>query len=101
MKILSGVKINVTDKPQDGRILSIPKMTALISGLHSATITASVVMRLLRSSSVGLGFDELGIRTIVPTAETGGGEAERHDHNDRTDRIREDYNALCGIEKIE
>ncbi len=64
MKILSGVKINVTDKPQDGRISIYTKndRVDIRASFLPTNYGESVVMRLLRSSSVGLGFDELGIR---------------------------------------
>jgi len=64
MKILSGVKINVTDKPQDGRISIYTKedRVDIRASFLPTNYGESVVMRLLRSSSVGLGFDDLGIR---------------------------------------
>ncbi len=64
MKYLAGVKINITDKPQDGR-LSIFMKTDRIDIRASFLPTnfgESVVMRLLRSSAVGLEFGYLGIR---------------------------------------
>ena len=64
MKILAKVKINVSDKPQDGR-MSIFLKDGRIDVRMSFLPTnhgESVVMRLLRSSSVGLSFDALGIR---------------------------------------
>jgi type IV pilus assembly protein PilB len=64
MKVLAKVKINVTDKPQDGR-LSIDTKKERIDIRASFLPTnfgESVVMRLLRSSTVGLGFEDLGIR---------------------------------------
>lgn len=63
-KALSGVKINISDKPQDGRI-SINLKNERIDIRASFLPTAfgeSVVMRLLRSSSVGLTFKDLGIK---------------------------------------
>lgn len=64
LKVLSGVKINITNKPQDGRI-SIHTKAERVDIRASFLPTAfgeSVVMRLLRSSSVGLAFEDLGIR---------------------------------------
>ncbi len=65
MKIISAVKINVADKPQDGRITIYTKKDRIdirVSFLPTA-YGESVVMRLLRSSSVSLAFEELGIRS--------------------------------------
>ncbi|MFA7702449.1 MAG: ATPase, T2SS/T4P/T4SS family, partial [Patescibacteria group bacterium] len=67
MKILAGVKINIEDQPQDGRysiFLSNEKIDVRSSFLPTA-YGESVVMRLLRSSSVGLPFEELGLRPEV------------------------------------
>ncbi len=64
-KILTKVKINISNKPQDGR-MSIFMKDDRIDIRASFLPTAygeSIVMRLLRSSSVGLGFEELGIRS--------------------------------------
>lgn len=64
MKIISGVKINISDKPQDGRIsifLKSERIDIRVSFLPTA-FGESVVMRLLRSISVGLDFEDLGIR---------------------------------------
>ncbi|MEK7165075.1 MAG: GspE/PulE family protein [Patescibacteria group bacterium] len=64
LKLLSHLKINITDKPQDGRIsIELPddKLDIRVSMLPTSW-GESVVMRLLRSSSVGLQFDALGIR---------------------------------------
>jgi len=64
LKFLAGVKLNVTDKPQDGR-LSIHMKEDRVDIRASFLPTnygESVVMRLLRSSSVGLAFNDLGIR---------------------------------------
>lgn len=67
MKILAKVKINITDKPQDGRfsvILSDRKLDVRVSFLPTA-YGESVVIRLLDSSSESLQFDSLGIRSEV------------------------------------
>ncbi len=64
MKILAGVKINIEDKPQDGRY-SIYLDNDTVDVRSSFLPTAygeSVVMRLLKSQSVGLSFEELGLR---------------------------------------
>ncbi len=64
MKILAGVKINIEGKPQDGRysiFLSKERIDVRSSFLPTA-YGESVVMRLLRSSSVGLPFEDLGLR---------------------------------------
>lgn len=63
MKLLAGVKINITEKPQDGRftiLLSDEKVEVRVSFLPTAA-GESVVMRLLRSGAVNLSFGELGI----------------------------------------
>jgi len=64
MKLLAGVKINIIDKPQDGRLsiyLTNDRIDIRVSFLPT-NFGESVVMRLLRSSAVGLEFDDLGIR---------------------------------------
>ncbi|MBU1075320.1 GspE/PulE family protein, partial [Patescibacteria group bacterium] len=64
IKSMSGMKLNITDIPQDGRIsiqLSDDIIDVRVSTLPSA-YGESVVMRLLVSSLVGLGFNQLGIR---------------------------------------
>lgn len=67
MKLLAKVKINITEKPQDGRFtifLNDDKIDIRSSFLPTS-FGESVVMRLLKSSSVGLPFEELG---LTPTA---------------------------------
>lgn len=67
LKILSKVKINITDKPQDGRFaiaLSDRKLDVRASFLPTA-YGESVVLRLLDSSAVALEFENLGIRDEV------------------------------------
>lgn len=64
LKLLSGVKINVEDVPQDGRItiyLASEKIDIRVSFLPTA-FGESVVMRLLRPKAIALEFDNLGIR---------------------------------------
>ncbi|MFA6424199.1 MAG: GspE/PulE family protein [Candidatus Magasanikbacteria bacterium] len=64
IKLLSALKINVTDRPQDGRVT-----LALQSGNLDVRVSTmptihgeSVVMRILHSGSKGVTFDELGLR---------------------------------------
>ncbi|GMU25963.1 GspE/PulE family protein [Patescibacteria group bacterium] len=64
LKLLAGVKINITDVPQDGRItiyLTEEKIDVRVSFLPT-TYGESVVMRLLRPKSISLKFEDLGIR---------------------------------------
>lgn len=64
MKLLAKVKINITDKPQDGRFtiyLTKEKIEVRVSFLPT-NFGESVVMRLLRSSAIGLSFEDLGLR---------------------------------------
>lgn len=64
VKIVSGMKINVDNVPQDGRITIETKNEKLdirVSALPTA-FGESVVMRLLRPSTTALTFDELGLR---------------------------------------
>jgi type IV pilus assembly protein PilB len=64
LKLLTQVKINVDNKPQDGRMsiyLKDDRIDIRASFLPTA-FGESVVMRILHSKSVGLAFEELGIR---------------------------------------
>lgn len=64
LKLLAGVKINIEDVPQDGRItiyLTNEKVDIRVSFLPTA-FGESVVMRLLRPKAIALEFDKLGIR---------------------------------------
>lgn len=64
IKLLSGLKINITAKPQDGRFtinLDDDYVDVRVSTIPT-NFGESVVMRLLRSANVGLDFDQLGIR---------------------------------------
>lgn len=64
LKLLAGVKINIEDIPQDGRItiyLTNEKIDIRVSFLPTA-FGESVVMRLLRPKAIALEFDNLGIR---------------------------------------
>ena len=64
LKLLTGVKINVIDKPQDGRFSIYMKndRVDIRASFLPTNFGESVVMRLLRSSSVGLEFKDLGMR---------------------------------------
>ena len=64
-KLISGLKINITTVPQDGRFTiflgSGEKVDVRVSTLPTA-YGESIVMRLLKSASIGLAFEDLGIR---------------------------------------
>lgn len=64
LKALAKVKINVEDKPQDGRftILAQGEKIAVRASFLPTAFGESVVMRLLYSSAVSLSFDTLGLR---------------------------------------
>jgi len=67
IKLLAGMKINITSIPQDGRItiyLSNEKIEIRVSTLPTA-YGESVVMRLLRPKSISLDFEELGVRGLA------------------------------------
>ncbi len=64
VKLISGLKLNITAKPQDGRFtifLSKDRIDVRVSTIPTA-YGESVVMRLLRFSNMGLQFDQLGLR---------------------------------------
>lgn len=64
IKQLSKLKININDRPQDGRFsiyLKDDRIDVRVSCLPTA-FGESVVMRLLRASFAGLTFEELGLR---------------------------------------
>lgn len=64
IKLLAGLKINITNRPQDGRFtiyLTNDKIDVRVSCLPTA-FGESVVMRLLRSTAAGLAFEDLGLR---------------------------------------
>ena len=70
LKILAKVKINIEDKPQDGRFtitVAKGKIDVRCSFLPTA-FGESVVLRLLKPSSAGLAFSELGLLPQVSTA---------------------------------
>ncbi len=67
LKLLTSVKINVTDKPQDGRMsifMTDDRVDIRVSFLPTS-YGESVVMRLLRASKIGLDLEKLGIRGSV------------------------------------
>ena len=64
IKLLAGLKINITDKPQDGRVtlkLSANSIDVRVSTMPT-TYGESIVMRILFSGSKGVTYDELGLR---------------------------------------
>lgn len=64
IKLLAGLKLNTGNKPQDGRFsitLSNDKVDVRVS-IIPAAYGESIVMRILRASSAGLQFDELGLK---------------------------------------
>lgn len=64
LKLISSLKINVTDVPQDGRFtifIKGQKTEIRVSTIPTA-YGESVVMRILKPSAIGLSFDDLGIR---------------------------------------
>lgn len=64
IKLLSSLKLNIENKPQDGRFtifLEKDKVDVRVSVIPT-TYGESIVMRLLRSAAVGLKFEDLGIR---------------------------------------
>jgi type II secretory ATPase GspE/PulE/Tfp pilus assembly ATPase PilB-like protein len=63
LKLLAGLKINITDRPQDGRFsihLSNDQVDVRVSTLPTK-FGESIVMRILKASSAGIDFDKLGI----------------------------------------
>lgn len=67
IKLLSGLKINVEDKPQDGRItlvMASGKVDIRVSTIPTA-YGESVVMRLLRAPTKGATFEDMGIRGLA------------------------------------
>ncbi len=64
IKLLAGLKLNISDTPQDGRFtifLTADKIDVRVSALPT-NYGESVVLRLLMSSAAGLKFDDLGLR---------------------------------------
>ncbi len=67
IKLLAALKINVIDRPQDGRVtlqLASGSLDVRVSTLPT-TFGESVVMRILHSGSKGVTFDQLGIRGVA------------------------------------
>jgi type IV pilus assembly protein PilB len=64
IKLLAALKINVSDRPQDGRVtlkLSSGSLDVRVSTMPT-TYGESVVMRILHSGSKGVTFEDLGLR---------------------------------------
>lgn len=69
IKLLSGLKINITDHPQDGRFtikLKGEKVEVRVSTVPT-TWGESVVMRLLKSSAIKLDVEKLGLQGKAKT----------------------------------
>jgi type IV pilus assembly protein PilB len=67
IKLISGLKINVTDRPQDGRFTIFLKdgdTDVRVSTIPTAW-GESVVMRLLRPSAINVEFAQLGYRPLA------------------------------------
>lgn len=64
IKLLAGLKINITDKPQDGRVtLKLEKDSLDVRVSTMPTVHGeSVVMRILYGGAGGVTFDDLGLR---------------------------------------
>lgn len=64
IKLLSGLKLNVENKPQDGRFtiyLADDKIDVRVSVVPT-TYGESIVMRILKASASGINFEDLGIQ---------------------------------------
>ncbi|MFH0928254.1 MAG: GspE/PulE family protein [bacterium] len=64
LKLLAGLKLNITDRPQDGRItitIKGEKVEVRVSTLPTA-FGESVVMRILKSTAASLKFEDLGVK---------------------------------------
>lgn len=66
LKMLARVKINITDRPQDGRfsIVTSSDRTDIRVSFLPTSFGESVVMRLLRSSAAGMEFSDLGLEGV-------------------------------------
>lgn len=67
IKLISGLKINITDRPQDGRMtifIEEGKTEVRVSTIPT-TWGESIVMRLLKSSAIKVDFAALGLRPPV------------------------------------
>jgi len=63
IKIMSGLKINITNQPQDGRFtiyLTNDSLDVRVSTLPTA-FGESIVLRLLRSTKLGIKFEDIGL----------------------------------------
>lgn len=63
IKLLAALKININDKPQDGRVtikMQSGNLDVRVSTMPT-TYGESIVMRILHSGSKGVTFDELGL----------------------------------------
>ncbi|NQV90092.1 type II/IV secretion system protein [Candidatus Uhrbacteria bacterium] len=67
IKLISGLKINVTDRPQDGRFTIFLKAgdTDVRVSTIPTTWGESIVMRLLKPSSINVEFGQLGYRPLA------------------------------------
>ncbi len=67
-KLFSGLKLNITTVPQDGRFTIFladgEKVEVRVSTLPTA-YGESIVMRLLKSASIGLKFEDMGVRGLA------------------------------------
>jgi type IV pilus assembly protein PilB len=67
IKLISGLKINVTNRPQDGRFTIFLKAgdTDVRVSTIPTTWGESVVMRLLKPSAINVEFEQLGYRPLA------------------------------------
>ena len=67
IKLISGLKINITDRPQDGRFTIFLKSgdTDVRVSAIPTTWGESVVMRILKPGSINVEFPSLGFRPLV------------------------------------
>ncbi len=67
IKLISGLKINVTERPQDGRFTIFLKSgdTDVRVSTVPTTWGESVVMRLLKPSAINVEFEQLGYRPLA------------------------------------
>jgi type II secretory ATPase GspE/PulE/Tfp pilus assembly ATPase PilB-like protein len=67
IKLISGLKINITNRPQDGRFTIFLKAgdTDVRVSTIPTTWGESIVMRLLKPSSINVEFDQLGYRPLA------------------------------------
>lgn len=67
IKLISGLKINITDRPQDGRFTIFLKEgdTDVRVSTIPTTWGESVVMRILKPSAINVEFEQLGYRPLA------------------------------------